>query len=199
MMRSLYWFTIVLFLAGCAGQGPAPTDHYYRLPAVTAASSHEPLTEGVIFVEQLIADGIYRERAMLYAGDPPALELNQYHYQHWIDTPSRLIRDHMIDYLRAANSAPQVVYVADVPAELSIFGRIRQFERQSGKDGNTVAVNLEFRVNSKYSELPVLIKEYPRQVDLKDISMSGSVDAFASALTSIYDELIEDIREQLKK
>lgn len=193
MKRLLFYLTLVL-LAACAGSGPAPDDHYYRLPPVSVAADPAPLTDGVIFVEQLLADGIYRERSLLYSKDAEGLELDRYHYHHWIDRPSYLIRDGLIDYLRSAHEAAQVVSIPDIPAQLSIYGRIRHFERRITASGVTVIVGLEFRVNRESQETPLLLKEYNRTEELRDDSMAASIKAFAHLLDSIYRELVEDIR-----
>lgn len=195
MKRILYYILIAL-IAGCAGQGPAPEDHYYRLPPVSAGGDQAPLTDGVIFVERLLAEGVYRERSILYSGDPEAIELSRYHYQHWIDTPSRMIRDHLIDYLRASHQAGQIVFIADVPAHFSIYGRIRQFERRLTASGITIAVALEFRVTAGTGGTPLLLKQYSRTEEIGSDSMAASVNVFARLLGDIYGELVEDIRAQ---
>ena len=193
-MKRIPYYLIMILLAACASTGPAPDDHYYRLPPASAASGQAPLTEGTVFVEQLIADGIYRERSILYSSDSGGLELSRYHYQHWVDTPSRLIRDQLIDYLRTTHEASQVVSVVDVPAQLSIYGRIRHFERRVTSSGVTVVVALEFRVNSDTSESPVLLREYSRSEEIDDASIPASVTVFANLLDSIFGELVADIR-----
>ena len=198
MKRILYCLIIIMSIAACSGPGPAPNDHYYRLPPVSADADQIPFMDGVVFVEQLIADGIYRERSIIYSEDPEGIELNRYHYHHWVDTPSRLIRDHFINYLRTSHFASQIVSVPEIPAQLSIYGRINQFERRITNSGVSVAVGLEFRVNTESSEIPVLLKEYSRIEKISDDSMSVSVNAFARLLGSIYAELIEDIRAATK-
>lgn len=193
-MKRLPVYLAMIFLTACAVPGPLPDDEYYRLPPVSAAVDPRPLTDGVIFVEQFFAEGIYRERSLLYSDDPEGLVLKRYHYHHWIVTPSRLIRDHFIDYLRAAREAAQVVSTADIPAQLSIYGRIRHFERRLTASGVTVVVGLEFRVNRASAESPLLLKAYNRSEELRDDSMTASVRAFARLLGDIYGELVEDIR-----
>ena len=196
MKRHLLCLAVVLIVTACSGPGPAPADHYYRLPPVSADADPVPLTEEGIFVERFIADGIYRERSIIYSEDPKTIELNRYHYHHWIDTPSRLLRDYLIDYLREVFPQTQVVFIPDVPVQYSIYGHIRQFERRISRSGVSIAVALEFTVRTPASAYPVLIREYRRTEDLGDASMSASVNAFARLLVSIYEELVADIRAQ---
>lgn len=194
MKRVLFYLAISLVISACGSSSPAPEDHYYRLPALNADTGQAPLSDNVIFVEQLIAEGIYHERSIIYSDDADAIELNTYHYHHWMDNPSRLIRDHLIDYLRSAQLAKQVVSVPEIPATLSIFGRIRQFERRVTNSGVVIQVKLLFRVNNASSDTPLLLKDYSRSEKLHDDSISASVTVFANLLGDIYRELVEDIR-----
>jgi ABC-type uncharacterized transport system auxiliary subunit len=150
-----------------------------------------------VFVEQFIADGLHRDRAIAYAERPQAAELQQYHYYFWTDSPSRLVRDHLIDYLRAGNAASLVSSAPDVMAEISIFGRIRQFEFIEGPGNGEAAVALEFRVDRLGRNEPLLIRSYEERAAPGSDTMNGAVEAFGAALTRIYERLATDIRASL--
>jgi ABC-type uncharacterized transport system auxiliary subunit len=193
-MKKLTAFATVLFLAAaCAGK-PVPTDLFFRLPAPAAAESVAGLSSGPVFVEQFIADGVHRERPIVYAARPQATELQQYHYYFWTDSPTRLVRDHLIDFLRAGNAASLVSSSPDVAAELGIFGRIRQFEFNEEPGNGEVAVALEFRVERAGRNTPLLIKAYEERAEPRNDTMNGVVDAFGAALSRIYERLAADIR-----
>jgi ABC-type uncharacterized transport system auxiliary subunit len=195
-MKKLTVFATILVLAAACSGNPVPEDQFYRLPPASAEGL-SGLASGPIFVEQLIADGVHRERAVVYAKQAASTNLLQYHYRYWTDSPTRLIRDHLADYLRAGGAAELVSTSADVRAQLSIFGRIRQFEVVEGPGTGEAVVGLEFRVDHSDRDRPLLIKVYQERAAAADDSMNGAVTAFGTALTRIYGRLTADIRAGL--
>ena len=196
-MRVIAGIFILLLIAGCAGSSPIPRDHFYRLPDPTLQSEPVQIVLGDIFVEQFITDGLHRERAILYTNDPLSIELGQYHYHHWIDSPTRLIRDQLIQFLRVSNVASRVYDTPDVSAGLHIYGKIRRFERQHNEASDSIIVSLDLRVMQSGLESPLLLKLYTEQIDFEGQSMNKAVVAFAEALSIIFSHLIEDIKQNL--
>ena len=187
----------MLLIVGCAGSSPMPKDHFYRLPDPALQSESVQLVLGDIFVEQFITDGLHRERAILYTNDPLSIELGQYHYHHWIDSPTRLIRDQLIQFLRVSNVTNRVFDTPDVSAGLHIYGKIRRFERQHNEASGSVIVSLDFKVIQSGLESPLLLKLYTEQIDFEGQSMNKAVAAFSEALSIIFSHLIEDIKQNL--
>ena len=185
--------TILALAAACSGK-PVPEDQFYRLPEPAATNGAAGLATGPVFVEQVIADGVHRERAIVHAKRELPTQLLQYHYQYWMDSPTRMVRDHLADYLRAGNAAPLVSTSPDVQAEISIFGRIREFEILEDGGDSEVVVGLEFRVDRAGRDTPVLIKTYEERGKVAGDSVSAGVAAFGETLTRIYARLVEDIR-----
>jgi len=192
-MKKLTVFATLALIAACAAD-PVPEDQFYRLPAPAAAERASGLASGTVFVEQFIADGVHRERAVVRAQRESPTQLLQYHYQYWMDSPTRMVRDHLADWLRAGNAAPLVSTAPDIQAEISIFGRIRQFEIVEGGGNGEVVVVLEFRVDRAGRDTPVLIRSYEERVTAADDTVSGAVEAFGEALSRIYGRLVDDIR-----
>jgi ABC-type uncharacterized transport system auxiliary subunit len=196
-MRKFYVLVLLLGLGACSGQPPVPEDHYYRLTAPQATALATPLVSGPIFVERFIADGIYHERALVYSKDGSATDLLQHHYHFWSVTPSVLIRDQLIDFLRAAGAASAVVSSPDVVSDLSIFGTVRRFDRELHGGSATVAVTLDIRVEVKGGDAPLLVRTYEQRVDVSGDSVDDSISAYAQALTEIYAKLVTDIADSL--
>lgn len=197
MMRKLTLLFGFCLLAACSGQPPVPKDHYYRLPQPEISSELNPLTDGTIFVEQFIADGIHRERALAYAEDSAPTEVFQHHYHHWIESPSLLLRDQLIDYLRARQAGRVITDSPGVPAELSIYGKIRRFDQIVKSGAIVVVVSLEFRVEKAGSGEPLLVRDYERRLDPGGSSMNAAVSGFGAALSEIFSRLLGDLHAVL--
>ncbi|MEE8321440.1 MAG: ABC-type transport auxiliary lipoprotein family protein [Gammaproteobacteria bacterium] len=198
MMRFLYSLLLLLVLcSGCARQAPLPVDHYYRLPETSLSVQQNAHLSNAIFVDQMETDGLHRERAVLYSEDESAIELKQYHYHHWIDSPTRMIRDHLVAYLRNINAAPLVVTMVGEYVELIISGRIERFERMHSSDQPSVAVELILRLHRQNESRPLLLKGYQAIGKMDDESMQSAVKAFDSALSEIFSEFYTDMSSAL--
>ena len=176
---------------------PVPEDHYYRLPGTDKTESQNRVTDGGIFVEQFIADGVYRERPLLYSIDSLGIDLRQYHYHHWIDSPSRMLRDRLIHYLAASHAADSITPFIDDSVQLAIHGTIKGFERWKYGKTDLVNVELEFRVERTGSRTPVLQSLYRSQVDINGHGLDDVVIAFDEALSRIFTSLLSDLNEKL--
>lgn len=53
-----------------------------------------------IRVDLLRSDGLHDEMTILYTNTDTPLELHRYHYNHWTDSPPRLIQESLLKYLR---------------------------------------------------------------------------------------------------
>ena len=197
MDRRLYTLFLALFLYSCAMNEPVPEDHYYKLPGTDRTVPQNKVTDGGIFVEQFIADGLYRERPMLYSIDSLGIDLQQYHYHHWVDSPSRMLRDRLIRYLAASHAAASVTPSIDDSVQLTIHGTIKGFERREYGHTDMVNVELEFRVERIGSKTPVLQSLYRNQVDVNGRGINDVVIAFDEALSRIFAALLSDLNEKL--
>ncbi len=94
MKRLLTLLLLAPALAGCLGSAPqVPRDHYYRLLVPTPpAQTAEAAFPGVMTVELLQADGLLRERPLLYSESGQSHELQQHNYHYWNDAPPRMLR-----------------------------------------------------------------------------------------------------------
>ncbi|MCI0401337.1 MAG: PqiC family protein [Gammaproteobacteria bacterium] len=149
-----------------------------------------PLAEEMVLVKQFNANGVYIERAMLFTNDAQSVELQQYRYHFWQDSPGRLVRDHLVSYLRDANAAAVVATENNAAAELVISGKITQFEQRKRPDSIQVAVALELRVDRPGGDRPILLNRYSTQVAVDGDSFEATVRAFNKALLQLFDEFL---------
>ena len=135
MKRFLPTLLLSSLLAGCFGSAPPlPRDHYYRLlveaPAQTQNGAPLP---GVLTVQLLQADGLLRERPLLYSESGKSHEVQQHDYHYWNDTPPRMLQDQMVTFLRQSGIAG-VVVTPDMSTrpDYQVSGKARRLERLLG-------------------------------------------------------------------
>jgi ABC-type uncharacterized transport system auxiliary subunit len=187
----------MLLTNGCVSQPAVPQDYFYRLPAIhPEVPLDTKLINGTIAVDQLDADGVYRERPLLYVDAQRPLEVLQYHYRHWIQIPSQLIQENFVDYLREANVADRVERFSSGRREdLLIKGRVHKFERLVEADRSIAVVELEIEFRNKTQKGTVkLTKIYESQISAQGPSIHDSVMAFGEALRQIYDKMLSDLQ-----
>jgi ABC-type uncharacterized transport system auxiliary subunit len=193
------WVTstlLILLLEACAATAPVPDDHYYRLLAsrTPLPGDSAPVT-GVLKVDPVKAFGIYRERALLYTLESRPEQLQQHRYHYWIDTPSQLIREHLIEFLRSYRVAEQIVgSQLAVTADLRLKLTLKQFERVvSPSAADSVRVALDAVIVDADGR-PLKIVSYHREKIATEASISVSVNAINQALGEIYLEIVKDLR-----
>lgn len=190
----LFTLALALLLGGCVGAGTVPEIRYYRLPVAHPMPLAQPLYSEPLAVPRLRASGLYHERAMLYYQPDQPLDLRLYHYHFWADAPALLIRDHLVDYLRAKRVATTVVRdQGDGTARVELYGRLVRFEREVSPDRIVVHVALEFTLETgKVVRLPT--KRYEAEQAAADRTLHATAQAFGNALEQIYAQLIDDLR-----
>jgi len=179
-------------LMACSSQAPLPTDHYYRLPELKNINSDEKQV-GSISVLTFQADGLYQERAILYTEND--IELKQYHYHHWTDSPSRLLQERLAERLRLSNISNLVLNTFEGNSELIIKGQIKAFERLQQKGSESVYVKLLLQVKSNTKRVPILHKEYVKTVVLPSNNIANAVKAFSEAVDIIFSDFYDDLAE----
>ena len=185
-----------LLLNGCVTQSAVPQDYFYRLPDLQPATPRATkLFNGTLLVDEPQAEGVYRERPILYVDSQRPLELVQYHYRHWLQTPSHLIQDNLVDYLRRANVATRVErYSSGGGGDLVISGRLEKFEQfvQPGGSTSVVELELEFRWKTPQG-IKKQTRTYENQVMADGADINDSAVAFGKALQHIYDKMLVDL------
>ncbi|KPJ89019.1 MAG: hypothetical protein AMJ53_16135 [Gammaproteobacteria bacterium SG8_11] len=191
------WLPVVLLVNGCVNQPTVPQDYFYRLPAIHPGSPLDSkLIDGAVLVDQFDADGVYRERPLLYVDAERPLEVLQYHYRHWIQIPTQLIQDNLVDYLREVNISNSVErYSSGRRQDLLIKGRLHKFERlvNEGRYMAVVEIEMELRKKSQQGTIKHT-KMYTSQMGAQGPTVHDSITAFGEALRQIYENMLEDLK-----
>lgn len=189
------WLASVL---GCASQAPVPEDNFYRLQLDTAiaASSKLPAT---VAVARLQSSGVNNARALVYHDVSQPLQLRQYHYHYWIDTPPRLLQEELVSYLRRTGFAERVLSAAPgVRADYLISGKIRQFEESRSPQGSAVTVALELELLRRRDRKILMVKDYTHREAVNGTSMHDVAHAYTNSVTRIFRSFVDDISQNLQ-
>lgn len=198
-MRRISILALLIFLglnlltSGCSltPVGPVPTDHYYRLPDPTNLEPRQIFDKGV-FVRSFRSDGLHLERAVLFSKDEQALVLEQHHYHFWQDSPQRMLQNHMVAWLRAAEVAPLVVSDPAVKHQYVITTQIKRFERHIAGSRSNALVALEIQLQRRGSREVLLVRDYSAEVSAENRKVASSIPAFAEALDDIFNRFVDE-------
>jgi len=197
MKRILPSLLIAPVLAGCFGSAPpVPREHYYRLlvPTPVQSSVEIPLP-GVVTVELLQADGLLRERALLYSESGQSYELQQHNYHFWNDAPPRMLQDQMVAYLRRSGVAGLVVTPdTRVRSDYRVSGKARRLERQLGGGPPRVFVEIELALLRVSDETLLVVESYTAEEPAADDSVEAAIVALNRATARVFDRFLSQVR-----
>ncbi len=205
-------------LTGCLGSAPpVPRDHYYRIlvapPGHTATSqtaavpilanrgefglaADSVVFSGVISVMPLEAEGLLRERPLLYSMTGSAQELQQHDYHYWMDPPPRMLQLQLVDYLRASGVAQSVVTPGlRIPSDYEVTGRIKRLERLLGGGPPRVVAEVELALVETGRNRLLVVESYTAEAASENDGVEASVLAFNRVLGDIFERFLADARK----
>jgi cholesterol transport system auxiliary component len=198
MMRLALITLVTSALVGCLGSAPpVPRDHYYRI-LVTAPQGGpaERRLPGVVSVPPLEADGLLRERPVLFSASGQPHEMQQHDYHYWTDPPTRLLQGQLVDYLRQSGVAQSVVTPdMRVRPDFEVTGRIKRLERLLGGGAPRVAVELELALVGLAADRLVVLRSYAVERPSGNDSVEASVVAMNRAVAEIFGRFLADARQ----
>lgn len=197
MMRILPVLVLAALLSGCFGGRVVPQNYYYHLADITGNVPHLNRPFGVIAVSPLRSDALHQERMILYSLRSSPLMLNTYYYHQWTSSPSRLIQENLITYLRDADFASAVIRDGErTHIDGQIEGYIYHFERVVGNGKSSVSVRLELSFIPRSDKSPgrfAFTRVYNADQQASDNSMEATIVAFSAALQNIYARFVADV------
>ena len=167
-------------MAACS-QPPVPRDQFYRLGSGLPGQALEraPL-DGTLTVARLRADGLISQRPILFATREQPNRIEQHNYHYWYESPPLMLRDALIDYLRAANAATGVVSEQDRrEGGCELTGTLRRLEHvTAGGEPSVAVVEIEFILRRVANDAVLLHRTYRAEQPAADLTMDTTVGAF---------------------
>ncbi|MCF8482607.1 MAG: PqiC family protein [Rhodospirillum sp.] len=187
-----------LLLGACAMEGAPPSDVFYRLDIPPSQIVPVPVTDPrMVEVGRFDAKGTLGDRAIAFTTRSDGQILEQYSYHFWEETPAILLRDQMVNYLRASHAFAKVVTPAlRVRADLLILGRVLRMEHvvpPEGEGGASVALSLELSLLDPLTDDVKLLATYAEVVPVADRTVPTATQGLRDALGRILARFTADI------
>lgn len=195
-MRYLHWLNFIaigVVLAACS-QPPVPKDNYYRLHIGSPKQIYnKPLFSGPVEVQRFSADGLLANRHIVYANSQRPHLLNEYHYHFWSEPPPAMIRDQMVDFLRAAKASDRVVTPElRISAKYIISGKIKRFEHVRGSQEHA-AVELELAARNRKSGDLLYLGTYGVKTPVSGSNVASAVESINRSVREIFARFLNNI------
>ncbi len=181
---------IVLSLTACVTAPPTPVENYYRLQPEQLSDPNVSRLPLAVRVQRFTADGLLRERAMLYTDDDGQRILKQHNYHFWMDSPTRMLRDYWVARLERTD---RVQPDGNSGAAYILHGRLRRMERLLHQDGVDIALGLELRVVDEATGEDLMQRRYDVVERAATDRVVDSVKAYETALRLIHSRFIADL------
>ncbi|MFQ5773850.1 MAG: ABC-type transport auxiliary lipoprotein family protein [Kiloniellaceae bacterium] len=181
-------------LGGCLGAAPpVPRDHYYRIVVPAPQTSPVVRFPGVVSVAPLEADGLLRERPVLFSASGRIHQMQQHDYHYWTDPPPRMLQTQLVDYLRGSGVAGAVVTPElRLEADYAVTGRVKRLERLLGGGTPRVAAELELAMIETGTNRLIVVETYAAERPAGDEGVGSSILALNQALAEIFARFLAD-------
>lgn len=185
----------VVGLSACS-QPPVPRDQFYRLGSTLPPRALEPAPlAGTLTVERLRGEGLISQRPILFATREQPNRIEQHNYQYWFESPPLMLRDALIDYLRAANAASTVVGDQDRrEGGCELTGALRRLEHvTTGGEPSVAVIEIELILRRVSGNSIVLHRTYRAEQTALDMTMDSTVSAFDEALGALFARFVNEL------
>ena len=186
LFRFVIYLSMFFVLSACSlPSSKIPEEHFYRLADPIILKVSTPKFDQ-LQLANVVASGLYNERAILYRHADKPLALHRYYYHFWLQTPAKLVQDYMSQYLQKSGITKTINTDVNVQPSSTIQTEITRFERVVDKQQITVDVALNIRFSGT-SDI------YSAQVKADTADMHATVAAVSKALSQIMSQFIKDI------
>ena len=182
-------------LSGCATTSQIPEDRFYQIEAIAPSISvPRPVFSEGLNVDKVSADPLRSGRAVLYRDSRKPLEVRRYHYEYWVDQPTRMVHQALVDYLRASGVAdPTGGESRRTNGSYALKAHLKRFDRVVGAGRPKVEIELQTTVYANGSRVPLWTNNYLHQQESDAGDMHATAAAMQIALANIFASMVEDL------
>ncbi len=184
---------LLVVLSGCATPGVVPQDSYYRMGDPESVAPAKEMLKGILVVPRFLADGLAGERHVIYVHANSPQVLRQYNYHYWSESPTRMIQERTVEYLRRARIADTVVTPEfRAAADYQLTGKIKRLEQIRGS-APRVVVSLEFGLYRVRDNRLLHLETYVQELNIDGDHVGRATSAMSEAVLMILSRLSDDL------
>ncbi len=180
-------------LNACGGGAPVvPDDQFYRLQAAEPSVSKK-LFSGTLEVDRFVADGLMAGRPIVYSEAGKSYQVKEFHYHFWTQSPTVMLRDELVTYLRRAKISDTVVTPElRISADYVLSGKIKRLEKIIGEQPKT-ALEIELGLKKAAGGKLIFLDTYRMETDSDGKGVGDAVASLNKSLSAIYAKFITDL------
>jgi len=184
---------LMALLAGCAAPAVVPEDSFYRMGDPESVAPARAALDGTLVVPRFLADGLVGERNLIYLRENSPQVLRQYNYHFWSESPTRMIQEKTVEYLRRAGTAATILTPEfRAAADYQLTGKIRRLEHIRGP-APRVVVSLEIGLYRVRDNRVLHLHTYVQEMAVDSNDVGHAASAMSAAVLSILSRLSEDL------
>lgn len=179
-------------LNACGGAPVVPDDQFYRLQAAEP-SVGKKLFAGTLEVNRFVADGLTAGRPIVYSEAGKSYQVKEFHYHFWTQSPTVMLRDELVTYLRRAKIFDTVVTPElRISADYVLSGKIKRLEKIIGEQPKT-ALEIELGLKEAAGGKLIFLDTYRMETDSDGKGVGDAVVSLNKSLSAIYAKFITDL------
>jgi cholesterol transport system auxiliary component len=191
--------SLVLGLAACASQGPAPRDHVYPLlPSIQVAPGSEAPVAATLLVTPPSARGLTGGRELVFQRDDRPGELQRYTYHLWAEPPAAAIASSLAAALRDARLFAFVISPGQrARADYLLTGELLRLEHLPSARPPQVAAEFHLTLVDGYDRKPLAAHRYQGTEPTGPADdPAAAAKAFNRLLGRLLSEAVRDLQAQ---
>ncbi|MSR13898.1 MAG: hypothetical protein EXR86_04900 [Gammaproteobacteria bacterium] len=191
-MKAALGLVLLSTLAGCGSVEPLPEEVFLRLnlPTSNGASAAPRWTSGELRVAPVKASGLYRERALAFSKDG-GTSLQLHRYLLWLDTPSEMVQQTLVEFLQARGVAPQVVTTQSPATALELAATVTKYEQLIAGQASVMQAEIAFQLREPGGE-SLFVKAYRAEEVSPDDSPATLATVMARVIANVYSQFAND-------
>jgi uncharacterized lipoprotein YmbA len=181
----------ILCSTGCAMVRPRPEVHYYALQ-LTLLGESSGAGRASLVVRPFNAQDPYDQQRIVYRSSPYVVDFYRYH--RWAASPAHQVTDWTRRYLRQVGLFAKVFPSADTDADLTLSGRIQQFEEVDQNDVWQAVLSIDIWLERHGRDSPLWFQSYTATQEATKRNPEAVAEAMSRSLEDILARLVSDLR-----
>lgn len=186
---------LIAVLVSCVSGTAVPRDHFYRLPEVRSGVKLPTNIKlsAMLQVKSVAVEGLLNDRNLLYVDSKKPYEIQKYFYHQWNESPSVMLRDHLVDFLASTGISDRVAPFSYSEKNTYILNpRLEKMEILYDKGVANLQVVMFVDITDPQAKR-LISKKYQAQHAVNNSDIHAIVVGYGEVLKKIYNSLMVDL------